>query len=103
MHLNKIMLLYVSMILMCFLVSISGNNLPNEKRNTESNNDGKRKLASDNYIILRFNTSVTYNNSLLEYKLQRSISKIDNNGQIITKIDQSTFTVSPNTNVKIYY
>lgn len=75
-----------------------------KKKNTESNNDGKRKLASDNYIILRFNTSVTYNNSLLEYKLQRSISKIDNNGQIITNLrEEFTFTVSPNTDLKIYF
>ena len=74
-----------------------------KKETQKSNNDGKRKLASDNYIVLKYKTSVTYKNSFMYLEFQKKISKIDNNGEIITKIDQSTFTVSPNTNVKIYY
>ena len=93
------------LILICSLINISGNNSPIEKRNLEPVNDGKRTLdeqTDNNYIIIQFNETATYDVGSLLHDYNIFISKIiDENGITIDKFKQ--FNVTKGTKLYVYF
>ena len=100
---NKFIILYVKLILMCSLVSISENNSPIEIKNLESNNDDKRTLQqSDNYIIIQYNEEVTYNDGFLLKEFREYIDYVKLGDEIISNITKP-FTVANNIPLEVHF
>ena len=98
-----LLLLYLKLILMCSLISISGNNSPKGIRNLESSKDDKRTLQeSDNYIIIQHGEEVKYDVDFLLENYRGFIKKIQNGDETIDDPSNS-FTVEANTKLEVHF
>ena len=102
------------LILICFLINISGTNSQTETRNLEPVNDRKRRLNEqiDNYIIIEFNKEVTYEGGKFLYNVwnmgqtftqdyNQYISYIINENKTI--YPNQKFTAMKNTKIEIHF
>ena len=90
-------------ILIYSFFNISINNSPIVKRNLEPVNGSKRTLdeKTDNYIIIQFNTDVTFEEGKFLHNYTKYISYIINGDKGI--YPNSKFTIKSNTKLEIHF
>ena len=108
--------LFIMLILICPLINISGINSPFEIRNLEQVNDcrGKFNEQTDNYIIIQFNTDVSFAGGNFLHHQQsplpnpnepidfyQYISYLINENE--TNYPNSSFTVKNNTKLEVHF
>ena len=98
-------IIFMFMLIFSF-ININRSNSQNEIRNLEPVNDGKRILTEqiDNYIIIQFNKTVTYEEGKDEKFLNdynRYISYIINGNETI--YPNSNFTAKNNTKLQVHF